>query len=115
MTQDRILPGIVLMLAFCVLAPLLDVCSKLATATLPVGQITTARFVIQGVLMIPVAMAMRLSWHISPRALGLVTLRAIFLILSTYGFVAGVEVMPIPELGLAPAHVAQRKVPDCVR
>lgn len=97
MTQDRILPGIVLMLAFCVLAPLLDACSKLATATLPVGQITTARFVIQGVLMIPVALAMRLSWHISPRALGLVTLRAIFLILSTYGFVAGVEVMPIAD------------------
>lgn len=97
MNRDRVLPGIVLMLAFCVLAPLLDTCSKLATATLPVGQITTARFVIQGVLMIPVALAMRLSWHISLRALGLVTLRAIFLILSTYGFVAGVQVMPIAD------------------
>lgn len=62
MTQDRILPGIVLMLAFCVLAPLLDAASKLATATIPVGQITAARFVVQGALMVPVALLMRLSW-----------------------------------------------------
>ncbi|MFN7051424.1 MAG: EamA/RhaT family transporter, partial [Gemmobacter sp.] len=34
MTQDRILPGAMLMIAFCVLAPLLDVASKLATATI---------------------------------------------------------------------------------
>ena len=38
MTTDRILPGVVLMLAFCTLAPLLDVASKLAAATIPVGQ-----------------------------------------------------------------------------
>jgi hypothetical protein len=42
---DRILPGIVLMLAFCLLAPLLDVCAKLAAeGGIPVGQVTTARF-----------------------------------------------------------------------
>ena len=44
MTQDRIFPGIVLMLAFCALAPLLDVASKLAAENgIPVGQITAAR------------------------------------------------------------------------
>lgn len=97
MTTDRILPGIMLMLAFCVLAPLLDAASKLATATIPVGQITTARFVVQGVLMLPIALAMRLHWAVTPRALGLLTLRAVLLILSTYGFVAAVQVMPIAD------------------
>ena len=100
MTQstDRIGPGIILMLVFCVLAPLLDVSSKLAAeAGMPVGQITTARFVVQGALMLPVVLAMRLAWAVSPRVLGFVFLRALFLILSTYSFVSGIAVMPVAD------------------
>ncbi len=95
MNNDRILPGILLMLAFCVLAPLLDTASKLATAAIPVGQITTARFLVQGALMLPVALLLRL--RISGKTAALITLRATFLIASTYGFVAGVQVMPIAD------------------
>ena len=82
MTQTRVLPGILLMLAFCVLAPLLDTCSKLATATIPVGQITAARFLVQGLLMAPIAVAMGLRLRLSlPRRLWwLMTLRTLFLI-----------------------------------
>lgn len=97
MTQDRILPGVALMLAFCVLAPLLDVASKLAAETVPVGQITAARMVVQGVIMLPVVLLMRLPWHLSPMGLLLITLRAVFLILSTYSFVYAVSVMPIAD------------------
>lgn len=97
MNSDRTLTGIGLMLAFCVLAPLLDAASKLATETIPVGQITAARFLVQALLMAPVAMVMRLSWHMSPRLLGLLLARAVLLILSTYAFVAGVQVMPIAD------------------
>lgn len=97
MTNDRILPGILLMLAFCVLAPLLDTASKLATTDIPVGQITSARFLVQGALMLPVAVLMRLPLRIKAKAAGLITLRALFLIASTYGFVAGVQVMPIAD------------------
>ncbi|MFT4149883.1 MAG: DMT family transporter [Paracoccaceae bacterium] len=96
-TNDRILPGIVLMLAFCALAPLLDVSSKLATETLPVGQITTARFVVQAALMLPVVLWMRLPLRVSPRMAGRVLLRALFLILSTYSFVAAVSFMAIAD------------------
>lgn len=97
MTQERPLLGIALMIAFCVLAPLLDTASKLATATIPVGQITTARFVVQGALMVPVVLAMGLPWRVSGRLAGLLTARSVFLILSTYGFVAAVTVMPIAD------------------
>jgi drug/metabolite transporter (DMT)-like permease len=85
------------MLAFCVLAPLLDVCAKLATQTIPVGQITAARFLIQGALMLPVALIMGIRWRVSRRDVGLLTLRAVLLILSTFGFVAGVQVMPLAD------------------
>lgn len=97
MTQDRTLTGIALMLAFCVLAPLLDTASKLATETIPVGQITAARFVVQGLLMVPVALVMGFSWRLGPRDAWLLAARAVFLITSTYGFVAGVQVMPIAD------------------
>ena len=97
MTNDRILPGVTLMLAFCVLAPLLDVASKLAAATVPVGQITTARFVVQGVLMAPIALAMRVPLRLDRRMAGFVLLRAVFLILSTYTFVAGIAIMPVAD------------------
>ena len=99
MTQgtDRILPGIVLMLAFCALAPLLDVSSKLATETLPVGQITAARFVVQAALMLPVVLFMRLTLRVPPRLALRLVLRAVFLILSTYSFVAAVSFMAIAD------------------
>ncbi len=97
MTTDRILPGVVLMLAFCTLAPLLDVSSKLAAATIPVGQITTARFVVQGVLMLPIALFMGVALRLDRRMTGLVIVRAVFLILSTYSFVAGIAVMPVAD------------------
>lgn len=97
MTTDRILPGVALMLAFCVLAPLLDVSSKLAADAIPVGQITGARFVLQGALMAPIALLMRLPLMVDRRMAGLVLLRAVFLILSTYSFVAGIAVMPVAD------------------
>ena len=95
--HDRTLTGIFLMIAFCVLAPLLDASSKLATDTIPVGQITAARFVVQGACMLPLAMIMRLNWAVSPKMLAMIGLRAVSLMLSTYCFVAGVQVMPIAD------------------
>lgn len=94
---DRILTGVTLMLAFCVLAPLLDVSSKLATATLPVGEIVLARFVGQAILMLPFVLLMRLDWRVSRRTMGFVFARALCLMLATYTFVAAVAVMPIAD------------------
>ena len=95
---DRILPGIVLMLAFCLLAPLLDVCAKLATeGGIPVGQVTTARFLVQCALMLPVALAMGLPLRLTGRALALVALRAALLVFSTFAFVSGIKVMPLAD------------------
>ena len=95
--QDRILPGVALMLAFCVLAPLLDVAAKIATATVPVGQITAARFVVQAALMLPVAVVMGLPLALPARLWGLMLARAVVLIVSTYCFIAATQVMPIAD------------------
>ena len=94
---DRILPGIMLMLGFCLTAPLIDVASKLAAATLPVGQITTARFMVQAAIMAPICLALRYPLTLPRAALWQLTQRAFFLIASTYCFVAAVQVMPIAD------------------
>ena len=98
MTQDRILPGILLMLGFCALAPLLDVSSKLAAyAGLPVGLITFARFLVQGAMMALVVVAMQLDMRMSRRAVAMIFLRAFFLVVSTFSFVSALKVMPIAD------------------
>jgi drug/metabolite transporter (DMT)-like permease len=97
MNSDKTMMGVALMLAFCVLAPLLDVSSKLATSSIPIGQIVAARFVVQGALMAAVALWMGLSWGISPRLGAWLALRAALLIASTYSFVAAVAVMPMAD------------------
>lgn len=98
MTRDTTLQGIVLMLAFCVLAPLLDVSAKLAAeAGVPVGQVTAARFLVQTGLMLPAVLLMGLSIRLSAKALAYTALRALFLLVSTYAFVSGIQVMPIAD------------------
>ena len=98
MTQtDRILPGVALMIAFCVLAPLIDVASKLAAQGVPVGVIVFARGVVQAALMLPVMLVMGFSLRLPASAIGLTALRALMLASSTYCFVAAVRVMPIAD------------------
>jgi len=97
MNSNQTLRGVLLMVGFCILAPLLDASSKLATTAIPVGQITAFRFVFQGLCMLPVILLMRLSWAASPRDLMLLGARAVALMLSTYCFVASVQYMPIAD------------------
>ena len=94
---DRVVLGIGLMIAFCVVAPLLDVASKLAADKIPVAQITTSRFVLQAVLMAPMIGLLGHSFTMPRRLIWPMTLRAVLLIASTYCFVAAISVMPIAD------------------
>ena len=95
--SDRILPGVAMMIAFCTLAPLIDVFSKLAAQEVPVGVVVLGRGLVQAVLMAPVMVVMGLSLRMDRRTLGLTALRALMLASSTYCFVAAVRVMPIAD------------------
>ncbi|MGJ8610762.1 MAG: DMT family transporter, partial [Octadecabacter sp.] len=95
-TPDNIMLGIALMIGFCMTAPMLDVAAKLASDVIPVGQITTARFAVQICLMLPFCLVMGLSFRLNGK-LGLLALRAAFLVLSTYFFIAAIRVMPLAD------------------
>jgi drug/metabolite transporter (DMT)-like permease len=93
---DRIMMGVALMMGFCLTAPLLDVAAKLASDVIPVGQITAARFLVQVALMLPFCLAMGLSFRFNGR-LGLLSVRAILLVLSTFFFISAIRVMPLAD------------------
>jgi drug/metabolite transporter (DMT)-like permease len=94
---DRILPGVALMLGFVATAPLIDVFSKLAAETVPVAQVTAARFLVQGLVMLPVAVAAGHGLGMARDVVGPVLLRALMLVLSTFAFVSAIDVMPLAD------------------
>lgn len=86
-----------LIVGFCLTAPLLDVCAKIAAEVIPVGQITAARFLVQTALMLPVCLIMGLSLRMERALWWLVALRAVFLMLSTYFIIAALRFMPLAD------------------
>ncbi len=96
-STDRILAGVALMIGFCVTAPLLDVAAKLASDTVPVGQITAARFLVQCALMAPVVWLMRLSLRVARSQWLALVFRAALLLVSTFCFIAAIRVMPLAD------------------
>jgi len=96
-STDNILTGVALMLGFCVTAPLLDVAAKLASSSVPVGQITAVRFVVQSGLMAPFILGLGLSLRV-PRGLWLpLILRALLLLFATFCFITAIRVMPLAD------------------
>ena len=53
--------GILFMLAFAITGPLIDLFAKLASAEVPIGQIILSRFILQGVVLLPVAIILSLA------------------------------------------------------
>ena len=95
--SDSVLTGVVLMLGFCLTAPLLDVAAKLASSSVPVGQITAARFIVQCVLMAPFMWVMGLSLQIARGQWLALASRALFLLFATFFFIAAIRIMPLAD------------------
>lgn len=93
----RVLAGVALMLGFCLTAPLLDVAAKLASATVPIGQITAARFVVQCVLMAPFIWVMGLSLRVPQGQMMTLIARSMLLLFATFCFIAAIHVMPLAD------------------
>ena len=85
------------MLGFCVTAPLLDVAAKLASTSVPVGQITAARFIVQCALMAPFILGLGLSLRVTREQWLPLILRALLLLFATFCFIAAIRVMPLAD------------------
>lgn len=97
-TNDRILPGVALMLGFCTIAPLIDVSAKLAAqGGVPVGTVTFGRFVVQAALMAPIVWWTGTGFALPRAALRLSLARAFVSVTSTWCFIAALKAMPIAD------------------
>ncbi len=77
MTQDRPLLGILLMLGFCILAPLGDAVAKLLGEHMPLGLLIFARFAAQVILLMPLVWMGGRIWRMTGRVLRLTFLRTL--------------------------------------
>ena len=96
-STDKILTGVALMLGFCITAPLLDVAAKLASSSVPVGQITAARFIVQCALMAPFLKVMHLSMLVAREQWLPLIFRALLLLFATFCFITAIRVMPLAD------------------
>lgn len=96
-SSDSVITGVTLMLGFCLTAPLLDVAAKLASSTVPIGQITAARFIVQCALMAPFIWVMGLSLHVEREQWIALVSRALLLLFATFLFIATIRVMPLAD------------------
>ncbi|WP_258523715.1 DMT family transporter [Roseovarius sp. TE539] len=96
-TDGKITLGILLMVAFSLLAPLMDSFAKLIGDAVAVAQVAATRFVFQAGLLLPLAWAM--GWLHRPARLesGLHALRAALLLVATGCFFTALRFMPIAD------------------
>lgn len=77
MTGDRPLLGILLMLGFCILAPLGDSIAKLLGDSMSIGQLLAVRFAVQAAILVPLVAATGRSFAMPARVVWLTALRTV--------------------------------------
>lgn len=89
--------GIALMVASVTVAPMIDVFSKLAIATIPAAEITLGRFVVQAALMLPFALMRGRLFSRSLKHGAIHVLRGLILTIGMISFVYALKSMPIAD------------------
>ncbi len=97
MAQDRPLLGILLMLGFCVVAPMGDAVAKLLGETVPLGQLLIVRFGVQALLLIPLVMLTRRAWRVRGRILFLTIVRTLLHILGIGAMFSALKFLPLAD------------------
>ena len=97
MTQDRPVFGIVLMLGFCVLAPLGDAMAKLLGETTPIGLLVLVRFAVQVLILVPLIAATGRPWRMRGRVLRLTVIRTLLHIVGISAMFSALQFLPLAD------------------
>ena len=71
MTADRPLLGVMLMLGFCIVAPMGDAIAKVLGDEIPVAQLLVVRFSVQALFLVPIVWVTGIHWRMRGRVLKL--------------------------------------------
>ena len=94
-TADKPVLGILFMIGFCITAPIMDGMAKLTPNEVPVLQIVAARFGVQVVILIPLAIMMGVAMRPTARDVVGHLMRGLMLLLATFCFFSAIRYMPI--------------------
>lgn len=97
MTKDKPLVGILLMLGFCILAPLGDAVAKLLGPSIPVGQLLLVRFATQALILMPLVWLTGRTWRMTARLLWLTCLRTVLHILGIGAMYSALQYLPLAD------------------
>lgn len=97
MTQDKPMLGVILMLGFCVVAPMGDAVAKVLGASVPLGQLVLIRFAVQAVLLIPLVWVTRRAWRMRGRILYLTALRTVLHIVGIGMMFTALRYLPLAD------------------
>ena len=97
MTKDNPPLGILLMVGFCVMAPLGDSVAKLLGDTQPLGQLLFFRFAVQALILVPLVVWSRREWRLSGRILRLALLRTALHIVGIGMMFSALRYLPLAD------------------
>lgn len=97
MTIDRPLLGIMLMLGFCVLAPVGDAVAKILGQTVPIGQLVLVRFAVQALILIPLVCVTGREWRMNSRVTVLTFVRTLLHIIGIGSMVTALKFLPLAD------------------
>lgn len=97
MTVDRPQLGILLMLGFCILAPMGDAVAKILGQTIPLAQLVLVRFLVQALILIPLVWGTGRIWRTSRRVFKLTLLRTFLHIFGIATMVTALKYLPLAD------------------
>ncbi|WP_293576784.1 DMT family transporter [Phaeobacter sp.] len=97
MTHDRPSLGILLMLGFCITAPMGDAVAKLLGAHIPLGQLLLVRFAAQVLLLAPLIFATGRIWRMRGRVLRLTMVRTLLHVIGIAAMFTGLKYLPLAD------------------
>lgn len=97
MAQDKPLLGVILMLGFCIVAPMGDAVAKLLGQSVPLGQLLFIRFAVQALVLIPLVWATRRMWRMQGRVLWLTLFRTVLHIFGIGAMFSALQYLPLAD------------------
>lgn len=97
MAQDRPLLGILLMLGFCIVAPIGDAVAKVLGQSVPLSELVLIRFAVQAVILIPIVWAGRRLWRMRRQVLWLTLFRTVLHILGIGAMFTALKYLPLAD------------------
>ena len=97
MAQDRPLLGILLMLGFCIVAPVGDAVAKVLGQSVPLSQLVLVRFAVQAIILIPIVWVGARLWRMRGRIFWLTLFRTVLHILGIGAMFTALQYLPLAD------------------